>query len=260
MLFYHKKRPLIPSPLVGEELACPEINSGGEGYLTMDNKLVLFDIDETLIDSGRAGTRSLNIAFEELFSIEDAFKDIRMAGMTDIQIMKEALRIHGFSNDNGEVDALKRKYLENLSQEINNPWREMKPGVQEVLDSLASTSTPLGLLTGNLEAGARIKLTPFGLGKYFTEGAFGSDHEDRNRLLPIAIEKFSRIGINAVPEKSVVIGDTPRDVTCAKIHGAHAIGVATGPYSVDDLKEAGADLVLEDMSDKEACLEYINSI
>lgn len=226
----------------------------------MSNKLVLFDIDETLIDSGRAGTRSLNIAFNELFSIEDAFKDIKMAGMTDIQIMKEALRIHGISSLNSEVDLLKNRYLENLSKEIDNPWREMKPGVQEVLDSLASTSMPLGLLTGNLEAGARIKLTPFGLRKYFPEGAFGSDHEDRNMLLPIAIQKFSKIGISTVPEKSVVIGDTPRDVTCAKIHGAHAIGVATGPYSVDDLREAGADLVLEDLSDREACLAYIDSI
>jgi phosphoglycolate phosphatase-like HAD superfamily hydrolase len=226
----------------------------------MSNKLILFDIDETLIDAGRAGSRSLNIAFNELFSIEDAFKDIRMAGMTDIQIMKEALTTHGLSNENGEVDALKSKYLENLSREIDNPWKVMKPGVQEVLDSLASISTPLGLLTGNLEAGAEIKLTPFGLRKYFSEGAFGSDHEDRNMLLPIAIEKFSKIGINAVAEKSVVIGDTPRDVQCAKIHGAHAIGVATGPYSLDDLREAGADLVLEDLSDKETCLDYISSI
>jgi phosphoglycolate phosphatase len=226
----------------------------------MSNKLILFDIDETLIDAGRAGTRSLNIAFNELFSIEDAFKNIRMAGMTDIQIMKEALTTHDLSNDNGEVDALKKKYLENLSREIDNPWKVMKPGVIDILDSLTSTSTPLGLLTGNLEAGAKIKLTPFGLRKYFAAGAFGSDHEDRNMLLPIAVRKFSAIGISAAPEKSVVIGDTPRDVKCAKIHGAHAIGVATGPYSLDDLKEAGADLVLEDLTDKETCLDYISGI
>ncbi len=226
----------------------------------MNNTLVLFDIDETLIDAGRAGTRSLNISFNELFDIEDAFKDIKMAGMTDIQIMKEALKIHSLSNNNGEVDALKSKYLENLSKEINNPWKTIKPGVPEILDSLTGTSIAMGLLTGNLEAGANIKLGSFDLMKFFSEGAFGSDHEDRNSLLPIAIDKFSKIGISTVPEKSVVIGDTPRDVTCAKIHNAHAIGVATGPYSVDDLKEAGADLVLEDLSDKDTCMDYINSI
>ncbi|MBI4843076.1 MAG: HAD hydrolase-like protein [Nitrospirae bacterium] len=130
----------------------------------------------------------------------------------------------------------------------------------KILDALESDSVPLGLLTGNLEQGARIKLEPFGLFKYFSAGAFGSDHEDRDMLLPIAIEKFSKIGVQAVPQKSVVIGDTPRDVRCAKIHGAHAVGVATGPYSMDELNDAGADLVLESLVDKEVCLEYINSI
>ncbi|MBI4843077.1 MAG: HAD family hydrolase [Nitrospirae bacterium] len=81
----------------------------------MNNKLILFDIDETLIDSGRAGTRSLNIAFKELFGIEDAFREIKMAGMTDIQIMKKALGIHGIPCVNGEVDALREKYLKNFS-------------------------------------------------------------------------------------------------------------------------------------------------
>jgi phosphoglycolate phosphatase-like HAD superfamily hydrolase len=229
-------------------------------YKFMTEKLLLFDIDETLINAGRAGTRSLNTAFNELFKIEDAFKNIKMAGMTDIQIMKEALKTHGVSNDNGEVDALRKKYLENLSIEIDNPWRKVKPGVPEMLDSLSADSVHIGLLTGNLEEGANIKLGSFGLMKYFREGAFGSDHEDRNMLLPIAIDKFSRLGIKTAPKNSVVIGDTPRDVECAKIHGAHAIGVATGPYSVDDLKMAGADLVLEDLSDRSACMGYIDRL
>lgn len=226
----------------------------------MSNKLVLFDIDETLIDSGKAGTRALNSAFHELFEVKDAFRDIKMAGMTDIQIMKEGLRMHGLLMDAGEVEVLMYKYLDHLSLEINNPWKHVKPGVLQILDTLTWDAVPLGLLTGNLEAGADIKLASFDLRKYFSDGAFGSDHEDRNMLLPIAVKKFSQIGINAKYEKCVVIGDTPRDVMCAKIYNAHSIGVATGPYNVDDLREAGADLVLEDLADKDACLEYINSI
>lgn len=226
----------------------------------MKNKLVLFDIDETLIDAGRAGTRALNSAFHELFEVRNAFKDIKMAGMTDIQIMKEGLKMHGLLMDAGEVEVLMYKYLDNLSLEINNPWKYVKPGVLEILDTLTWDAVPLGLLTGNLEAGADIKLSSFDLRKYFSDGAFGSDHEDRNMLLPIAVKKFSQLGIKAKYEKCVVIGDTPRDVMCAKIYNAHSIGVATGPYSKADLEEAGADLVLEDLADKDACLEYINSI
>jgi len=226
----------------------------------MQNKLILFDIDETLIDSGRAGTRALNNAFEELFGIEDAFCDIKMAGMTDIQIMREGLQVNGLSDGNGRVNDLINQYLLNLRKEIENPWKKVKPGVFEILDELVSESLPMGLLTGNLEAGANIKLGSFGLQKYFPAGAFGSDHEDRDRLLPIAIRKFSQIGVNAAPERCVVIGDTPRDVRCAKVHNALCIATATGPYSKEALSDAGADLVVENLEEKEACLNFIHNL
>jgi len=223
----------------------------------MKDRLVLFDIDETLIDSGRAGTRALNRAFLDLFGIEDAFRHIRMAGMTDIQIMKEGLRVHGLSSMDGEVDAIVRKYLEYLAQEIDNPWRRVKPGVFDLLEALKKEGIPFGLLTGNLEEGARIKLRPFGLDRYFPAGAFGSDDEDRDRLLPIAIKRFSMLGIDVSPERCVIIGDTPRDVKCAMIHGAGSIAVATGPYTRESLLDAGADLVVDTLKETEACLDFI---
>jgi|Deesub1362A_J573_1020465.scaffolds.fasta_scaffold00230_47 phosphoglycolate phosphatase-like HAD superfamily hydrolase len=223
------------------------------------DRLVLFDIDETLIDSGRAGTRALNRAFLDLFGIKDAFKDIRMAGMTDIQIMKEGLRVHGLSSMDGEVDAIVRRYLRFLSEEIENPWRRVKPGVFEFLEALKEEGIPFGLLTGNLEEGARIKLRPFGLDAYFPAGAFGSDDEDRDRLLPIAIRRFSTLGVDVSPEDCIIIGDTPRDVRCAKAHGARCIAVATGPYSRDSLTEAGADLVVDTLNEREVCLDFIKS-
>ncbi len=227
--------------------------------------LILFDIDGTLINSGEAGTRSLNLAFKELFSIENAFRDIQMAGKTDIQIMKEGLLRHGLSVD-GNLPCIIQSYLRNLRREIHNPWKRLMPGVKELLERLSEIrGIHLGLLTGNLEEGARIKLEPFGLNKYFPTGAFGSDHEDRNMLLPIALRRFKDLfggpcnssGKDFRAEDCIIIGDTPRDVYCAKPYGARCIAVATGPYRPEPLREAGADLVLEDMTDIKEVLKFL---
>jgi len=214
-------------------------------------KLILFDIDGTLIDSGGAGTRSLNYAFEDVFSIHDAFKGISMAGKTDIQILKEGLGRHGLDTENGNVGLLCERYIVHLRTEIGNPGKHLKPCITEALGLMAwRKDVFLGLLTGNIEAGARIKLEPFRLNRYFPLGAFGDDHEDRNRLLPIAVERFSRLNKTEIPyQDCVVIGDTPRDVECAKIYGAYAVAVATGPYSYESLLGSGADRVLRTMDE-----------
>lgn len=211
---------------------------------------VLFDIDGTLLDSGEAGTRSLNLAFEELFSIPDAFQGISMAGKTDIQILREGLSRHGLGSENGNIGRLSELYIRHLLVQIENPRRQLKPSIMESLDALsAREGVYLGLLTGNIEAGARIKLSPFGLNRYFPLGAFGDDHEDRNRLLPIAVERFRGMyGPGLGYGDCIVIGDTPRDVECAKVHGARAVAVATGPYSYESLAQSGADTVLQDLS------------
>jgi phosphoglycolate phosphatase len=209
-------------------------------------KLILFDIDGTLMDSGGAGTRSMNLAFEELFSVPQAFQGISMAGKTDIQIMKEGLMKHGLESENGNVASLCNAYIKRLRNEIRNPGRHLKPGIGESLDVLRDREGVfLGLLTGNIEAGARIKLDSFDLNPYFPMGAFGDDAEDRNKLLPIAVERFRRLYGGGIDYRDcVVIGDTPRDVECAKIHGAYAVVVATGPYSYETLRGSGADIAL----------------
>jgi len=214
-------------------------------------KLVLFDIDGTLIDSGGAGTRSLNYAFEDLFSVHDAFKGISMAGKTDVQILKEGLGRHGLDTENGNVGLLCERYIVHLRTEIGNPGKHLKPGIAEALGLLAAKKDIfLGLLTGNIEPGARIKLDPFRLNAYFPLGAFGNDHEDRNKLLPIAVERFSLLHQRELDYNDcVVIGDTPRDVECAKIYGAYSVAVATGPYSYASLSGSGADMVLRTMSE-----------
>jgi phosphoglycolate phosphatase-like HAD superfamily hydrolase len=213
-------------------------------------RLVLFDIDGTLIDSGGAGTRSLNSAFRELFSLEDAFKGIRMSGKTDTEIIKEAFLKHEISADES-LDAVVGTYLKHLQKEIKNKKKHVKPGIHELLVYLSSKEhIGLGLLTGNLEDGARIKLESLDLDRYFTSGAFGSDDEDRNNLLPIAVERFEELFQTRIEiDNCIIVGDTPRDVACAHIYEALCIGVATGSYSFGELVEAGADIVVKDLSD-----------
>jgi phosphoglycolate phosphatase len=221
-------------------------------------RLILFDIDGTLIDSGGAGTRSLNLAFKKVFSIENAFHGISMAGKTDTQIMKEGFIKHGITTD-GNLGAVVDSYLKHLRNEINNDRKHVKTGVHEILKKLSFIKdAALGLLTGNLEPGARIKIEPFNLNKYFPAGAFGSDDEDRNMLLPIAVKRFEELYQQKIGlDECVVIGDTPLDVHCAKIYGAMSIGVATGPYPVDTLIEAGADYVVKDLSDHQNLLQFL---
>lgn len=214
-------------------------------------KLILFDIDGTLMDSGGAGTRSMDLAFENLFSVHNAFRGISMAGKTDIQIMKEGLRTHGIESENGNVGLLIGGYVEHLKREIENTQKHLKPGIRETLQMMSGRKdVSLGLLTGNIKAGAQIKLGAFNLTGYFPFGAFGDDDEDRNKLLPIAVERFRSFhGRGIEYGDCIVIGDTPRDVECAKIYGAYAVAVATGPYSYDSLFAAGADIVLRNISE-----------
>lgn len=210
------------------------------------NKLVLFDIDGTLMDAGEAGARSMKRSFYELFSIKDAFAAIEMAGKTDIQIIKEGLLVHGLPSEDGGLGVILSRYIDILKIEINNKRKHLNPGVVDLLNTLtAMDGCWVGLLTGNIERGARIKLDAFGLNDYFSVGAFGSDSEDRNALLPIAVRKFRRKTKIALRYSDcIVIGDTPSDVQCSKPFGAISVAVATGPYSYESLLETGADYVL----------------
>jgi phosphoglycolate phosphatase len=217
-------------------------------------KLVVFDVDSTLIDSGQAGRRAWNRVFRAEFAIRDAFQNIRMDGKTDIQILKEGLSAHQLQPEQILIRSITSRYLEILESEIQNPGAHVLAGVSELLEQLtADGKFGVGLLTGNLEAGARIKLSPFGLDRYFNVGAFGSDHEDRTKLLPIVVKKFiQKTGSHIGFGDCVVVGDTPRDVACAKPYGAQAIAVATGIYTVEDLLKAGADHVLKDLREAPA--------
>ena len=213
-------------------------------------RFVLFDIDGTLIDPGGAGRRSVTQAFATVFSISDAFAGIAMDGKTDIQIIKEGLSAHRLPAGGRVMSSIVAEYVKNLKKEIKNKTKHLLPGVHELLNTLQRTDGYwLGLLTGNIQQGARLKLGPFGLNGYFPVGAFGDDHEDRNKLLPVAVQKLNTAkGIGMDYHDCIVVGDTPLDVQCAKPYGATSIAVATGPYSYNELLQTDADYVVKDLS------------
>jgi len=225
--------------------------------------LLLFDIDGTLLLSGRAGVRGLALAMDRLYGRPDALDGVEMAGRTDRAIVIQVLRALGRDPDEGEIQRLREVYCECLAQEIHRPVAHpsgVLPGVGALLDALDSEArVSMGLLTGNFERGAAIKLGHFDLARRFPFGAFGDDHVNRRDLVPIALSRAgAHLGMETMPARhAVVIGDTPLDVDCAKAHGAWAVGVATGGFDAASLAAAGADLVLETLEERERFMRWI---
>ena len=209
--------------------------------------------------SGGAGQRAFTSAFEELFAVADGFRDIPMAGRTDTWILSNAAAAHGVPPK--QLSRFQDVYLRHLERELQppHPRKMIMPGVRPLLDALASRDDAyLALLTGNYERAARLKLEHFDLWRYFECGAFADDAPDRNSLVPKALARIrARGGPTVDPSDVVVIGDTPHDVACALAVGARPVGVATGPFSADQLRESGAAVVFENLSDTEAFLDLL---
>ena len=223
--------------------------------------LLLFDIDGTLILSGRAGLRALNHAFEHVTGTADAFRGISPAGRTDGFLLEEAARRAGLDFTAELRCAIESLYYERLAHEIEKPGEGRKsvmPGVRPLLDSLAGRpDVVLALLTGNFRRSARIKLEYFDLWAPFPFGAFADDATDRNALVPVALDRAREAGHAPQADRVIVIGDTPLDVECARAGGVRALGVATGSHSVDALREAGAYAVFEDLGETEQVMEAL---
>ena len=200
-------------------------------------------------------------AFEELFGVPEAFRGIPMAGRTDLWILADAAAVHGIPPDAPALSRFSETYLRHLATEITDDRRPrygVMPGVRELLDALADRDDVfLALLTGNYEAGARLKLERFDLWRYFRCGAFGDEAPDRNGLMPRALARVAQCGPAFAARDAVVIGDTPLDIACAQSGGARSLGVATGSHTVDDLRAAGADVVFEDLRDTQEVLEAL---
>jgi phosphoglycolate phosphatase len=224
--------------------------------------LILFDIDGTLLLSGRAGMRAMSRAFDATFGITNAFEGQHFGGRTDSFLVSRALQAAGLPDTAEQHERFKQAYIPLLAEEIEHPGtghKGLMPGARELLDALdLYPDVHMALLTGNYREAAEIKLQHFEIWDYFEWGAFSDDAADRNELVPIACRRAETydIPMEAI-ERVIVIGDTPHDIECARVARAKSIAVATGGYTVEQLKEFGADVVLPDLSDTEAVLAVL---
>jgi len=225
------------------------------------SKILLFDIDGTLLLSGRAGYRALTRAFEDLFGVARGFDHVPVAGMTDDLILTDALARAGVTADGEARARFHRRYCALFADEIHfpGPRKGLMPGVSALLERLSHLDQiRCGLVTGNFAEPAQIKLRHFDLWHFFHFGAYGDDAPVRDALVPIAVQRAGRDGVRVhAAADVVVIGDTPLDVQCAAAAGARSIAVATGSYEEDALRQADAHAVLPDFSDTDAVVELL---
>jgi phosphoglycolate phosphatase-like HAD superfamily hydrolase len=221
-------------------------------------RLVLFDIDGTLLTADGAGKRAIHAALMEVFGLAGPINGYSFAGRTDPEIVRFLLRGGGVSD--AEIDAglpaLWFRYVEILHREVRELRIHPLPGVRALVERVEREGGEmvLGLLTGNIAAGARIKVDAAGLRfDRFRVGAYGSDHAERPALPAIAVERARRLtGVEYSGKEIVIIGDTPKDVACGTHLGVRTIATATGQHPVDELAACGADHVFADLSDVDA--------
>jgi phosphoglycolate phosphatase len=219
-------------------------------------RLLLFDIDGTLIVSGGAGEGALKDAMKERFGVEEDLVGITLAGSTDALIARVLLQKHCLAVTAENSAALLESYLQHLPHRLPKHAGRILPGILPLLEDLKTREEfVLALLTGNLQRGAEIKLTHYGMWSHFEFGAFADDHHDRNELGHFARARaVDHRGIHFAPENIYVIGDTPRDIECGRAIGAKTVAIATGNYPVEVLREFHPDFLFADLSETEAVI------
>jgi phosphoglycolate phosphatase-like HAD superfamily hydrolase len=226
------------------------------------NRLVLFDIDGTLLSTQGHSVRAMKAAYAAAYGRDPSGIEYRMDGKTELQITYELMGLAGLSR--GEIDAgltaFWQRYEAELGHNVTPERTRVFPGVATLVHHLARLPQALlGLLTGNCEPAARIKLAAARL-EGFALGAYGAHHEDRAALPPVAVERAAQLtGRRFRGKEIVIIGDTPNDIHCGRALGVKSIGVATGRYSPQQLAEHGADHVFADFSDVDAVLHAVDA-
>ena len=226
--------------------------------------IVLWDIDNTLLYTGGAGSLGMARAFRDLYGVDDAFRSVEFSGRTDTAIFTDAALAHGIAADAIPVELPRfiDAYVDHLRATlVETAGGRVMPGVVELLNVLSQRDdVRLGLGTGNFRRGGELKVRHYALDRYFQplEGGFGEDSEDRAVVIACGIDRLR--GRDDSDARIVVIGDTPHDVTAARANGAYALGVATGRDSVEELLLAGADAALADLSDCERVVGLIEPV
>jgi phosphoglycolate phosphatase-like HAD superfamily hydrolase len=232
------------------------------GLLLSVKKLILWDIDGTLIVSHGAGMRAMEKALTKRFGVKVSLDTIDWAGRTDTWLTGEIFRHVGLPDTPQNAHDYLEAYLELLPQELAaGPQGHVLPGVFELLEQLhRRADVAQGLLTGNLKRGAEFKLTHYKVWHYFEFGAFADDSPRRNDLGPHALRRAKeRHAVEFDPANTFILGDTPHDIECGKVIGAKTIGVATGRYHVEELAAHQPTAVFKDFSDTAAFLRVIDA-
>ena len=221
--------------------------------------VVLFDIDGTLLDMRGAGRKAFVRALKTVFGWDDDIQYVNFAGNTDLNVLQQVMEKLGRPVTEDDRRRFFDRMPVDLAQTAGEAELVIYPGVKLLLEKLsADNRVLLGLVTGNVEACARIKLWQFDLHEHFVLGAFGDDHADRAEIARLAMK---RVRDNLQPGQEIaglfLVGDTPYDIAAAKTIGAKSIAVATGKFGVDALREAGADHVLTDLSDTPRVLHLL---
>jgi phosphoglycolate phosphatase len=222
-------------------------------------KLLLFDIDGTLLLTGRAGEHALRVAFKERFGVDDDLSSISFAGSTDGAIARQMFAPYDIPPTPENIADLFDGYVHHLALELPRREGTVLPGIVALLEALhGREDCVLGLLTGNIAKGAELKLSHYGVWDFFEFGAFADDHVDRNKLGPVAHSRaVEKHGSSFEPQDVFVLGDTPRDIDCARAAGFVAVAIATGSYGKDELAAHRPDFLFEDLSDTQGVLKAL---
>lgn len=220
-------------------------------------RVVLFDIDNTLLYSGGAGSFAMNLAFNEMFGIPDGFARVEFSGRSDLYIVQQGLLNHGIEGSmDKHLAAFMERYFALLPKALEERAGHLMPGFPQLLDALKAAGVKLGLATGNFSASGRLKLEYYGIAGYFEGGGFGEVSVDRPDIVADAIRNVA----DGVPvAEIIVVGDTPHDITSATANGAIGVGVATGTFKVEELRDSGAAMVYADFADWEAVAATLSS-
>jgi len=222
-------------------------------------RLLLFDIDGTLVNTGGAGVESLKMTVRNRFRTEDDLRDIEIAGKTDRAIIRDILCKYQVDPTEENITSFAREYIDGLPLCLSRTRGRVLPGIQQVLERLKpQPHIVLALLTGNLQEGARLKLQHYGLWDFFEFGAFADDHYDRNQLGAFARKRAQlKHGHDFDAADIDVIGDTNHDIACGKAFGARTIAVATGSWSRERLQGCAPDFWFDDFSDADDVIEKL---
>ncbi|MDC0048845.1 HAD hydrolase-like protein [Verrucomicrobia bacterium] len=225
-------------------------------------QVILFDIDGTLLSTGGAGMKAFYSAIENNYPAQlkkcGGSLTLDMAGSTDSGLVIEIFAALGIEDSATERESFFAEYLQCLKNNLSDPsyTGSLMPGISELLDRLSYEANNgkliLGLLTGNIFAGAALKLKKYRVDEYFFFGAYGDDHHDRNELGPIALKRggsYHKLELTGAPV--TVIGDTPKDIYCARAMGAQAVAVSSGSISHQELANYDPDLLFKDFTDYE---------